>query len=184
MNYAIIHDNQVTRIVNSSDSAAALKKMFAADDVRSVSESYTYIGDARAIDWDTQTVKPLSQQVDEGIVSVTKGSILDGEIIRDMTYMERINAGIDTVPDGWKIVGDHLETMTLAERYDAGQITAAQYNTSIRTERRVRYAMDADPLYMEYLYDLESGRDTAPVKKQAWLDKVAEIKTTLSLREE
>ena len=183
MQYAIIKDGQV-KTINSIKTETQLRNTFPGSEVVAVKDDFSFTGDPRAIDWTTQTVKPLSQQVDEGVVAVPEGSILEGETIRVMSHVERITAGLDKLADGCTIVGDRLEPMTLAERYDAGQVTGAQYNTSIRTERRVKYAMDADPLYMEYLYDSESKRDTAPAKKQAWIAKVDEIKAALPLKGE
>ena len=182
MLYAIIRDDKIDTILNSGETLTKLRKAYG--DIRPIDSGLVqHAGtDARAIDWTTQTIKPLSQQVEEGIFTVPEGSVLDGETIRAMSHVERINAGLDTLTPGWKIVGDHLEFMTLAERYDAGQITAEQYNTSIRTQRQTRYAIEADPLYMEYVYDKEIGKDTT-AKHQAWIDKVEEIKAALPLLE-
>ena len=183
MNYAIIHDNQVTRIVNSDSDVAALKKLYGADDVRPVPPEYTFTGDARCIDWNTCTLKALSVRVAEGLVEIPEGSILDGETIRTMTQVERIEAGLDSLPDGLKIIDGALVAMTRDERYDAGQITAAQYNAEVRAERQARYATEADRLYMEYVFDQDSGKDAATDKKKLWMDKVAEIKAALPLKE-
>lgn len=47
-------------------------------------------------DW---TLKPLSQRVAEGLVTIDDGYVLDGDTIRLMTPMERIDAGLDTPED-------------------------------------------------------------------------------------
>ncbi len=184
MQYAIITSGIVTGVVNSNKKTAEIKKLYGADEVRSVGDDFNFYGDARAIDWTTQTVKSLSQLVSEGLVTVPEGAVLDGETIRQMTRVERIEAGLDTLPVGWKITGGELVSMTRDERYDAGQITAAQYNDEVRQERHWRYVAESDPLYLEYVYDAEVGRDTAPVKKQAWIAKIDEIKAALPLKGE
>ena len=181
MNYAIIHDDQVTRVVNSDSNVAALKKLYNADAVRPVPPEYTFTGCVRSVDWDTYTIRPLSVRVAEGLVDIPEGSILDGETVRPMTRVERIEAGLDELPDGMKIADGALVTMTRDERFNAGQITAAQYNAEVRAERQARYTIEADSLYMEYIYDTESGKATD--KKKLWIDKVTEIKAALPLKE-
>jgi len=184
MQYAIITSGIVTGVVNSNKKTAEIKKLYGADEVRSVGDDFNFYGDARAIDWTTQTVKPLSQQITEGIVSVPEGSILDGETIREMTVVERIEAGLDAVPSGLKITDGKLVRMSRDERYGAGQLPLDEYNAEVRAERQYRYTTESDPLRAEWQYDAEIGAPGAAVKRQAWLDKVAEIKAALPLKVE
>ena len=183
MVYAIIKDGIISQIINSADSIDKLKKKFG--DVRPASgevvrsQGFT----EKVIDWSTGEVKPLSDQIKEGIFKIPEGFVLKSETIRPMTQVERIEAGLDKLPVGMKIENDALVTMTRDERYAAGQITAAQYNAEARAERQTRYAIESDPLYMEYLFDLESGRDSAGTKKRAWIDKATEIKAAVPLKE-
>ena len=182
MLYAIIRDNKIDTILNSGETLTKLRKY---GDIRPIDSGLVqYAGtDARAIDWTTQTIKPLSQQIEEGIATVPEGFIFENGSFRAMTYTERIEAGMNEMPDGYKITNGVLEPMTLNERYDAGQITIEQYNASIRAQRQTRYAMEADPLYMEYLYDKEIGKDFV-AKYQAWVGKISEIKADLPLKAE
>lgn len=183
MNYAIIHDDQVTRVVNSDSDVTALKVLYGADDVRPVPPEYTFTGCVRSVDWDTYTLKALSARVAEGLVEVPEGSILDGETIREMTVVERIEAGLDAVPSGLKITDGKLVRMSRDERYGAGQLPLDEYNAEVRAERQYRYTTESDPLRAEWQYDAEIGAPGAAVKRQAWLDKVAEIKADLPLIE-
>ncbi len=45
-------------------------------------------------DW---KLKPLSQRVEEGLVEVPEGKIVDGEEFREMTTDEKLAAGIDVI---------------------------------------------------------------------------------------
>ena len=183
MVYAIIKDGIISQIINSADSIDKLKKKFG--DVRQASgevvrsQGFT----EKVIDWSTGEVKPLSDQIKEGIFKISEGFVLDGETVRSMTQVERIEAGLDALPDGMKIEGGALVAMTRDERYDAGHITAAQYNAEARAERQARYTIEADSLYMEYIYDTEAGKSGAAAKKKIWIDKVTEIKEALPLKE-
>lgn len=188
MNYAIIADGKISAFVNSAISIDELRAKYPdADRIEHVSDSFPpSVGtDARAIDWDTQTLKPLSTLVLEGIVTVPEGSKLDGEKIRPMTQIERIEAGLEELPPGLKIVDSELVRMTRGERYAAGQITVAQYNDEVCQERHRRYVAESDPLRDGWIADREAGRDAALVEaaRQAWLDKVQEIKTALPFME-
>ena len=183
MIYAIIKDGIISQIINSADSIDKLKKKFG--DVRPASgevvrsQGFT----EKVINWSTGEVKPLSDQIKEGIFKISEGFVLDdGETIRPMTRVERIEAGLDKLPDGLKIIDGALVAMTRDERFDTGHITAAQYNAEVRAERQARYTTEADRLYMEYVFDTESGKATD--KKKLWIDKVTEIKAALPLKDE
>ena len=182
MIYAIIKDGIISQIINSADSIDKLKKKFG--DVRPASgevvrsQGFT----EKVINWSTGEVKPLSDQIKEGIFKISEGFVLDDGTIRLMTQVERIEAGLDALPDGMKIADGALVAMTRDERFNAGHITAAQYNAEVRAERQARYTTEADRLYMEYVYDTEAGKSAAD-KKKLWTDKVKEIKAALPLKE-
>ncbi len=62
-------------------------------------------------DW---TLKPLSQRVAEGLVTVEQGYTLDGEEIRPLTQQERIDYGLDTQPsDESQIEDPYIRIMQL-----------------------------------------------------------------------
>ena len=183
MMYLVITDNTI-EAVDSSLSLDAVWRRYEPCTVYPRVNNAIYSGmDARAVNWSDQSIKPLSQQVGEGLIVVPSGSILDGETIRTMTQVERIEAGLDSLPAGLKIESGALVAMTRDERYVAGQITAAQYNTEARAERQARYTVEADRLYMEYVYDTEAGKSGTAAKKKLWIDKVNEIKAALPLKE-
>lgn len=75
---------------------------------------------------------------------------------------------------GYKPKGIEVTPITMEE---VNQINEAKKpsltNDDIIQMRQARYKQESDPLYMEWQFD---GTD---VKKQAWLDKVAEIKADL-----
>ena len=187
MNYAIIQNGIIVNRVNSVEGVDRLRKLFPdAERIEPVPDEFPALADVdeRVVDWTTHTVKPLSQQVSEGIVIVPEGSKLDGEEIRPMTQVERIEAGLDELPAGLKIADGQLVHMPRDERYDAGQITVEQYNDEVRQERHRRYVTESDPLRDGWVADREAGRDAALIEtaRQAWLDKVQEIKAALPLK--
>ena len=187
MNYCIIHNGIITDRINSADGVERLSRIFPDAEIKPVPDSFPALADidARAVDWVTHTVKPVSVQVSEGIIIVPEGSKLDGETIRPMTQVERIEAGLDELPAGLKIADGQLVRMTRDERFAAGQLTVAQYNDEVRQERHWRYIAESDPLRDGWVADREAGRDAALVEsaRQAWLDKVQEIKAALPFKE-
>ncbi len=77
----------------------AASRIFAEHDVFDVPEDADIIDGLPLASYnDDWTLKPLSQRVAEGLVTVDAGYVLDGEEIRPMTAQERIDAGLDTPP--------------------------------------------------------------------------------------
>ncbi len=76
------------------------------DDVQRIRiEEGRYI-DEYTEDW---ILKPLQQRVDEGIIVVPEGYVIDGEEIRAMTLQERIDAGLAEPPDEPVLIDERLQ---------------------------------------------------------------------------
>ena len=52
-------------------------------------------------------------------------------------------------------------------------------NEQIRQQRQSRFAMESDPLYLDYVEAQARGDETVDEKKQLWLDKKDEIRAEL-----
>ena len=52
-------------------------------------------------------------------------------------------------------------------------------NEQIRQQRQSRFAMESDPLYLDYVEAQARGDETVDEKKQLWLDKKDEIRKEL-----
>lgn len=57
-------------------------------------------------------------------------------------------------------------------------------NEQIRQQRQSRFAMESDPLYLDYVEAQARGDETVDDKKQLWLDKKDEIRNDLPYIEE
>ena len=57
-------------------------------------------------------------------------------------------------------------------------------NEQIRQQRQSRFAMESDPLYLDYVEAQARGDETVDEKKQLWLDKKDEIRNDLPYIEE
>ena len=64
--------------------------------------------------------KPDILLMQEGLMPIPAGFLLEDNILREMTQIERINAGLEQLPIGQKIVSGELVHMTQVERIEAG----------------------------------------------------------------
>ena len=105
--------------------------------------------------------KPDIQLINEGLMAIPEGHVIeegvlrrlsseerivrgideppagykveDGEIVQ-MTRVERINAGLEELPKGRKIEGDEIVEMSLSEQLAAGQISQEDYDEILAAE--------------------------------------------------
>lgn len=54
--------------------------------------------------------------------------------------------------------------------------TIEEKNDQIRLQRQARFAVESDPLKLDYDEAVARGEETAEEKKQAWLDKKTQIR--------
>lgn len=57
--------------------------------------------------------------------------------------------------------------------------TIEEKNEQIRQQRQSRFALESDPLYLDYVEAQARGDETVEDKKQLWLDKKDEIRAEL-----
>ena len=130
------------------------------------------IGDDIRIYTDLQagTKKPLTQLVEEGLVSVPEGKKLNeaGTDFVDMTEAEKVAAGFIQLKANEKLEGDYIVKKSKKELYQEGLITKEVYNLSIDELRQAAYAREADPIGMQVM--------RGELDKSEWLAKIAEIK--------
>ena len=130
------------------------------------------IGDDIRIYTDLQagTKKPLTQLVEEGLVSVPEGKKLNeaGTDFVDMTEAEKVAAGFIQLKANEKLEGDYIVKKSKKELYQEGLITKEVYNLSIDELRQAAYAREADPIGMQVL--------RGELDKSEWLAKIVEIK--------
>ncbi len=116
--------------------------------------------------------KPLRQLLEENLETIPIGKKLnsDGTGFEDMTEAEKWDAGLITLePNQWlDDDSDYIREKTPEEKFEFGLINKNEYNIYIDRLRQLAYSNEADPLFFEY----QRGEK----EKQAWLDKIAEIK--------
>lgn len=75
---------------------------------------------------------------------------------------------------------DFINTLPMHYVYnpekDAFVPCVERYNKRVINRRKAAYEKESDPLYKEWQYELSIGSDKAETARQAWLDKIEEIK--------
>lgn len=85
-------------------------------------------------------------------------------------YIFKGNTHTDTTREYMLSIGmdaDQIESVLSQQQYEA------QQNVELRQQA---YKRESDPLYIEWQFELESKNPDADKYKQAWMDKVSEIK--------
>jgi hypothetical protein len=130
------------------------------------------IGDDIRLYSDVQagTKKPLTQLVDENLVTMPEGKKLNeaGTDFVDMSEAEKVAAGLIQLKADEKIEGEYIVKKSKKELYDEGKLSKEEYNLYIDNLRQAAYKQESDPLGMQVL--------RGELDKAEWLEKIAEIK--------
>jgi len=130
-------------------------------------------------------LRPLMDRIAEGLVSVSSAEVVEGEMIRAKSQLERYRDSLDALPNGQKIVEAAdgsltLQAMTHAEQVADGQLTAqVAYSLDLadcEIARKAAYADEADPIYMMAVRGEMNEATGSPYTMDDWQAKVAEIK--------
>jgi hypothetical protein len=78
--------------------------------------------------------KSNCQLIDEGLMEIPEGFVLEGNELRPMTAEERVIAGLDAPQPGTKVKNGEIVPTPLAEQLEAGQITREEYESRIANE--------------------------------------------------
>ncbi|EKO3679171.1 hypothetical protein M3905_000853 [Vibrio metschnikovii] len=84
--------------------------------------------------------------------------IFKGETYTDTSREFMLSIGMDA---------EQIESVLSQQQYEA------QQNVELRQQA---YKRESDPLYIEWQFELESKNPESDIYKQAWMDKVSEIK--------
>ncbi|WP_243032920.1 hypothetical protein [Vibrio cincinnatiensis] len=84
--------------------------------------------------------------------------IFKGKTYTDTTREFMLNIGMNT---------EQIDSVLSQQEYESKQ------NVELRQQA---YKRESDPLYIEWQFELESENPEADKYKQAWMDKVSEIK--------
>ena len=114
--------------------------------------------------------KSLKKLIDENLIEIPEGKKLNtyGTEFKDMSEAEKVEAGLKPLKDDEKIENGQIVPKTKKELYDEGKLSKEEYNLYIDELRQSAYAREADPLGMQVL--------RGDIKKEAWLEKIEEIK--------
>ncbi|HCG9411598.1 TPA: hypothetical protein NKA80_004389 [Vibrio parahaemolyticus] len=89
--------------------------------------------------------------------------IFKGKTYTDTTREFMLNIGMNT---------EQIDSVLSQQEYESKQ------NVELRQQA---YKRESDPLYIEWQYELESGKPDADSYKEVWMSKVAEIKVRYPL---
>ena len=114
--------------------------------------------------------KSLKKLVEENLIQPPEGKKLneDGSAFEDMSEAEKVEAGIIQLKPDEKIENGFIVSKTKRELYDEGIIGKDEYNAHVDELRAAAYRKEADPLGLQVL--------RSDIKKEEWLEKIAEIK--------
>jgi hypothetical protein len=84
--------------------------------------------------WVRKTDKQL---LDEKLIGLPLGFVLENETIRPMTKDEKYIAGLLPPPLGKKIENGALADMTMQEQFEAGQISESDYNLYVGSQNEM-----------------------------------------------
>jgi hypothetical protein len=104
-------------------------------------------------------LKPLSQRVADGYITIEPGFILDGETIRPMTAQERIDCGLDIAPDPEETARE-AETGRILKRIDV--LKCVLNDTDYRVIKCYEYSLigSSPPYDIQQLHqDRQAARD-------------------------
>ena len=120
------------------------------------------------------TKKPLTQLVDENLVTMPEGKKLnkDGTDFEDMSEAEKVAAGLIQLKPDEKVENNYIVSKTKKEFYDEGILSKEAYNLYIDGLRQAAYSREAEPLGMQVLRD--------EVDKAEWLAKIEEVEQRYS----
>ena len=134
--------------------------------------------DIRNFDKDWKLL-PIDVRIKMGLVKLSDTEIVDGEIVRAKTAIERYKSGIDKLPLGMKIVNDELKNMTRLEQVQAGQLSPeVAYSLDLQDweiARKTAYQDESDPIYMMAIRR-EKKQNEESYSMEDWKIKIEEIK--------
>ena len=114
-------------------------------------------------DWQRKSICCL---VNEGLLPMPAGYVMEGDTLRPLTSEERVIAGLDDPPLGYKIENGSLVPMSIAEQFAAGQITQEDYEQRMAGENTAELQRQLGELQTpEALAQAEIDEDYATARK-------------------
>ena len=161
--------------------------------IKEVSDNLSFpYKDVRAYN-SNYTIKPVTELVSLGILTLSPSQKLEGDRIVDKTDLEMYLEGTKKVPDGFKFDGTNLIEMTMEEKHSAGLITDVEYRdyqiaqcqsyldstdwyVTRLMERQVAIPDDVKAQRLDMIERINTLKKRGEATKEEWLAKVEEIR--------